>query len=272
MRRLLTFTCEGTELGGSLDAAEGAVGLLMVTGGSQTRVGSHRMYERLAKGLSERGFSCLRFDRRGAGDSAGADPGFRGSAPDIAAAAAALRREAPSVRRAYGFGLCDGATALALFGAEAGLDGLLLVNPWLVEAEAGDPAAAAVKAHYRQRLTSLGGWKRLLTGGVDYRKLARGIGKVARGDGDASLAADVAASLNRGRLPVQLVLAVGDNTAIAAEHEINSKDFKGLLDEPQKIDTDSHTFARPGDEAALLEAATEALRRLEAAVKPPGGS
>ena len=36
-----------------------------------------------------------------------------------------------------GFGLCDGARALALYGDEAGLDGLILANPWLVEVEEG---------------------------------------------------------------------------------------------------------------------------------------
>lgn len=264
MRRLLTFSCEGEELGASIDEGSGDVALLMSTGGSQTRVGSHRMYERLARRLSEKGFTCLRFDRRGVGDSGGDDPGFRGSGTDVAAAAAALLREAPKVRRVYGFGLCDGATALALFGGGAGVDGLILANPWLVEAEAGDPAAAAVKAHYRQRLTSIDGWKRLLTGGVDYRKLIKGIRKVAGGDQDSSLAADVAASLRRSRLPAQLILASADNTAIAAASESKSKAFRGLLPEPQKLDTDSHTFARPGDEAALLAAVLEALRRLEA--------
>ena len=91
MRRLLTFPCEGAELAASLDDAGGATGLLMVTGGSQTRIGSHRMYERLAKTLAENGFPCFRYDRRGVGDSAGEDPGFKGSGPDLKAAAAAFR-------------------------------------------------------------------------------------------------------------------------------------------------------------------------------------
>jgi exosortase A-associated hydrolase 1 len=264
MRSLLTFDCDGEELGASLDRGSGEVALILSTGGSQTRVGSHRMYERLANGLAQQGFTCLRFDRRGVGDSSGEDPGFRGSGADIEAAAAALRREAPAVRRVYGFGLCDGATALALFAGEAGLEGVILANPWLVEAEAGDPAAAAVQAHYRQRLASFDGWRRLLTGGVDYRKLIKGIGKVARGDKASTLAADVAAALKRSRVPAQLILASGDNTAIAAENELRSKDFRGLISGAQKIDTDSHTFARSGDEPALLAAVLEALRRLEA--------
>ena len=263
MRRLLTFECEGATLGAALDAGNRPTGLLLVTGGSQTRVGSHRMYERLARSLAEQGISCLRFDRRGVGDSAGDDPGFRGSGPDLAAAVACLRAQCPALERVHGFGLCDGATAIALFGAEAGLDGLVLVNPWLVEAAAGEPAPAAIRRHYRDRLLSLEGWKKVFSGAVDYRKIFRGIRKIAKPGPASPLAADTAAALARHRLPAQLVLATGDATAIAAENEMKSRAFRGLVDYVQKIDSDSHTFARPGDEAALLTAVLEAVRRLD---------
>lgn len=263
MRRLLTFPCEDATLGATLDVADGTVGLLLITGGSQTRIGSHRMYERLAKALSGQGISCFRFDRRGVGDSESDDPGYRGSGPDIAAAAVAFRAEAPALARLYGFGLCDGATALALFGDAAGVDGLILVNPWLVEAEADAPPAAAIRAHYRQRLTSWEGWKRLLTGAVDLRKLWRGLARIL-GGGDSSLAGEVAAALGRHGLPVQVILARGDATAIAASAELKGKSFSDLALSAQTVETDSHTFARPGDEAALLAAVVEALRRLQA--------
>ncbi|HEX8528226.1 MAG TPA: hydrolase 1, exosortase A system-associated, partial [Allosphingosinicella sp.] len=71
MRRLLSFDCEGSAIGASLDPAGGETGLLLVTGGTQTRIGSHRMYERLAAALAEAGWPCFRFDRRGVGDSEG---------------------------------------------------------------------------------------------------------------------------------------------------------------------------------------------------------
>jgi exosortase A-associated hydrolase 1 len=262
MRRLLSFSCEGAALGATLDVGAGESGLVLVTGGSQTRIGSHRMYERLAKALAERGISCLRFDRRGVGDSEGEDPGFRGSGPDLVAAAALLRAECPALQRIHGFGLCDGATAIALFGDQAGLDGLILVNPWLVEAEAGEPAPAAIRRHYRQRLLSLEGWKKILSGAVDYRKLLRGVRKIGGRRQASPLAMMVAQALSRHRLPAQLILAAGDATSIAAEAELKSPLFGKLADDPQRIDTNSHTFARPGDEAALVEAVLEALRRI----------
>lgn len=261
MRRLLSLPCEGAELGATLDAGEGAVGLLLVTGGSQTRIGSHRMYESLARSLVENGISCLRFDRRGVGDSDGEDPGFHGSAPDLAAAAEALRRERPDLARVIGFGLCDGATALALYGDQGGLDGLILVNPWLVESEAGDPPPAALRHHYRERLLSLEGWKKLLSGRVDYARLLRGLRK-SRNRAPSTLAEQTAAALRRHKLPTQWILATADATAIAAEAELAGAAFEGLRAEPLRIETDSHTFARPGDETALLEAVLQAVERL----------
>lgn len=264
MRRLIAFPCAGAELAASLDGAAGATGLLLVVGGSQTRIGSHRMYERLAKSLTQNNYPCLRFDRRGVGDSSGDDPGFVGSGPDLSAAAAAFRAECPALTRLVGFGLCDGATALALFGDEAGLDALILVNPWLVETEAGAPPPAAIRQYYRQRLLSLAGWKKILTGAVDYKKLWGGFRKIFGRRKEASLSRDVARALLRHRLPAETILCVGDATAIAADAEIRSWPHEGLILATQTIDTDSHTFARPGDDAMLLTAVLSALGELEA--------
>jgi exosortase A-associated hydrolase 1 len=264
MRRLLTFECEGELLAGTLDQAEGEVGVLIVTGGSQTRIGSHRIFERLSKHLSDNGFSCLRFDRRGVGDSSGEDPGFKGSEADLSAAARTLGSEAPQLKRVVGFGLCDGATALALFGQAAGLDGVILTNPWLVEAEAGEPAPAALQAHYRKRLTSAAAWKRLLTGGVSLGNLGSGLKKAAAGQAPSPLAEQSAAALAAASGRAAVILASGDNTAIAARAELKSPMFEVSVVATSEIDTDSHTFARPGDEQALAEAVLIVLRELQA--------
>lgn len=263
MRRLTTFPCEGETLAASLDDAGGTTGLLLVIGGSQTRIGSHRMYERLAKALAENGFPCLRYDRRGVGDSSGEDSGFRDCGPDLVAAAAAFRTESPALTRILGFGLCDGASALALFGGEAGLAGLILVNPWLVESEEEDsPPAAAIRHHYWKRLTSRDGWTKIITGAVNWRKLLSGVRKAASPLKRAQLAGDIAAALRAFAVPVQLILADGDATAIAAEAEFKAVAFDGLIAGRETLATDSHTFARPGDEAALLAAVERALAAL----------
>jgi exosortase A-associated hydrolase 1 len=254
MRRLLTFDCQGAQLAATLAEAEGGTGFLMVTGGSQTRIGSHRLYERVAKALSGRGFPCFRFDRRGVGDSGGEDPGYRGSALDLGAAVEAFRAERPGLERIVGIGLCDGATALALYGAESGLGGVVMINPWLVETEADVPPPAAIRRHYREQLLSLNGWKRLLGGSVSYRNLLKGITKAAKPIEGSELAADVAHALRRSSVPASLVLATGDATAIAAAREVKARAFHGLIGRREEIDTDSHTFAKPGDIEALTAA------------------
>ena len=262
MRRLISFTCEGATLGGSLDEAEGSSGLLIVTGGSQTRIGSHRMFERLAASVAAAGHPCFRFDRRGVGDSEGEDPGYKESGPDIAAALGAFRASCPQLERIVGFGLCDGGTALSLFGAQAGIDALLLANPWFVEAETDAPPAAAIKLHYRDRLMSVDGWKKLLGGSVSYKKILKGLLKIAAPP-PTDLAGEVARALSARSLPLTMVLARRDNTAVAAADIWNSPAYRSIRannPEPIFIETDSHTFARAGDEAALGEAVLGALR------------
>ena len=257
MRELMTFDCAGSLLAGSLDRAQGEVGLLIVTGGSQTRIGSHRLFERLAASLAASSIPCFRFDRRGVGDSEGADSGFRDSREDILAAAAAFRESTPELKRLYGFGLCDGATALMLHGAEAGLDGLVLANPWLVEASAGQPPPAAIRHLYAQRLTSGDGWKRLLAGKVSWRRLAGGLRRAAIPP-RSGLGREAIVALKSKHLPARLILSRGDATAIAAEPIWRS----GGLPEPVHIETDSHTFARSGDQEALSAAILRSLRLL----------
>lgn len=264
MRRLLSFECEGAKLGASLDSADGETGLLIVTGGTQTRIGSHRMFERLALALAGGGWPCFRFDRRGVGDSESEDGDFKGSGPDLAAAAATFRLEQPQLTRLLGFGLCDGASALALHGKAAGLDGYVLVNPWFVEAEAGERPAAAIKSHYKAQLLSLSGWKRLLSGSISYKKVLKGLGRIAASK-PSTLAGDIAAAMAKAGIPAQLILATRDSTAIAAQAEWSSPAFKSVRQAnpaPVTIDSDSHTFSRPGDEAALLTAVKGALERL----------
>jgi exosortase A-associated hydrolase 1 len=262
MRTLLSFECEGAALGASLDAAAGGNGLLFVTGGTQTRIGSHRLFERLATGLAAEGIPCFRFDRRGVGDSNGTDPDWRGSAADLRAAAAAFRRAAPTLERVIGIGLCDGATALALYGAETGLDGLIMINPWLVETAPGESAPAAIAHHYQERLRSSAGWRKILLGSVSWVKLLKGIGRIAAGS-DGRLAGEIAAAVEATGLPVETILASDDGTAVAARHELARPDIRRAVDRPPAvIETSSHTFARPGDFDRLHAAITAALSRM----------
>jgi exosortase A-associated hydrolase 1 len=258
MRSLIAFGCEGATLIGTLDMPEeqgapGTTGLLIVSGGNEVRAGAHRGMALLAGRLAAVGVPVFRFDRRGVGDSDGDNRGYASAAADLAAAVAAFRAEAPHVTRLVGFGNCDAATTLALFGADAGIDAVVLANPWVVERAAGDlPAPAAVRAHYGRKLASPREWVRLVGGGVDLTRLARGLARLFASPAD-DLVRRVAAAL-AGR-EASVVLATGDATAIAYADAARRV---GLSLPTLGIESASHSFAGPGD-AAALEAAIISL-------------
>lgn len=266
MRTPLTFPLGDLSLAATLDSAPGSTGLLMVTGGTQIRIGPHRSFAQLATTVAANGFPVFRFDRRGIGDSEGDDPGFARSGPDLEAAVAAFRRHCPQLRRIVGFGLCDGATALALHHRAAGLDALLLANPWVIEPQAGLPPAAAIRRHYIERLTTRRGWSHLLRG-FDWRKAARGM-RAAAAPASAGLADQAARALTLSRAPVHILLASGDATAIAFEHEFRKRPFAPLRNTGRvtiaTLDSGSHSFAARDEAEWLARTVIGALEGLDA--------
>lgn len=258
MRRVIEFACAGETLVGSLDEAAGTTGLLIVSGGNEVRMGAHRGMAMLAARVAdELGAPVFRFDRRGIGDSTGVNQGFESSIHDIAAAAATFTAEAPQLRRLVAFGNCDAATALALFHSVAGLDALLLANPWVVETADELPPAAAIRARYAERLRDPRQWLRLVRGGVDIGKLIKGLSKISNSPSQdhAGLAGRMAEALAASGTPATILLAKGDNTAIA---------FRGAWKGSAAIrecDTASHSFARADDKQWLFERVREALAR-----------
>ena len=97
MRRHTLFSCEGSQCVGTIDVATGTTGLLIVSGGNETRAGAWNGQAQLATAIAAAGFPVFRFDRRGVGDSAGTNAGFTGSAPDISAALTAFRQDLPQL-------------------------------------------------------------------------------------------------------------------------------------------------------------------------------
>src|SRR5688572_13881859 len=61
-------------------------GVVVITGGPQYRVGSHRQFTLLARKLAAQNFPVLRFDYRGMGDSEGEPRSFEHMNADIRAA------------------------------------------------------------------------------------------------------------------------------------------------------------------------------------------
>lgn len=218
-RRHLTFACDGAQLVGTLDDGSAEAGLLLITGGNEVRSGAFSGQSRLAARIAAQGFPVFRFDRRGVGDSEGENGEFRSSAPDIAAALAAFRREAPNLTRVVGFGNCDAASALMLAGG-AGLDALILSNPWtfdhVEEDEGSEAPPEVVRDHYRRRLTDPAAIKRLLTGKVSIGKLIGSlIGMLRPAAPPTSLAQDITAGLSSFSGEVAILIAERDRTAQA---------------------------------------------------------
>jgi exosortase A-associated hydrolase 1 len=255
MRHQLSFTCEGAVLAASLDEAPGATGLLIVSGGNEIRSGAHRGMAMLAARIAAAGYPVFRFDRRGIGDSEGANGGFESSGPDIAAAIAAFRAAAPQVTRIVAFGNCDAASALLLHQPLA-LDGLIVANPWTYDGEAeetGEPAlppASAIRARYLARLKDPKSLLRLVKGEVDFRKLFRGLSALkapaaaAAPDGLAARIDHAVAELGP---PATILLATGDRTAQAFMENCPAALDRALV---EHLASPSHSFA--GDDGDWL--------------------
>lgn len=253
MRRLIVFPCRDDTLVGSLDEGDGATGLLIVSGGNELRCGAHRGMAMLAADLAGSGVPVFRYDRRGIGDSTGENRGFDASGPDIAAAAAAFRAHAPHVTRIVGFGICDAATALACFHREAGIDALVLANPWVGDEGDGLPPAPAIRAHYARRAMDPRQWLRLAGGRIDIGKAVRGLRKASdrRPDPGNLIAARMGIALFG--TPFTILLAERDNSAVRF-----ARDWRhgGTI---ERIDSASHSFAAPGDAEWLRDRLRNAL-------------
>jgi exosortase A-associated hydrolase 1 len=176
--RAVTFEADKQTLVGILHEAAptASVGLLILVGGPQYRVGSHRMFVRMAREFALRGYPVLRFDFAGMGDSEGVFRGFEKLDGDIAAALRQFGQMCPALERFVLVGLCDGATAAAYYaGTDRRVAALALLNPWVHTA----PGAAKVYLwyYYPRRLLQLDLWTSLLRGRVS---IAASLGDLLR--------------------------------------------------------------------------------------------
>ncbi len=168
------FACEGDTLLGILATPEipAETAMVVIVGGPQYRVGSHRQFVLLSRALAAAGYAVLRFDYRGMGDSEGQPRNFEAVSADIGAAIDALQARLPAVKQVALWGLCDGASAALLYCHETHdprVSGLCLLNPW-VRSEAS-LARTQVKHYYTQRLMQKEFWTKLLRGEVAFKAL-----------------------------------------------------------------------------------------------------
>lgn len=169
--RAIVFECGADRLVGIVHSPAQArdVGVVIVVGGPQYRVGSHRQFVLLARELAAAGFPVLRFDYRGMGDSEGRLLGFERVANDIRAAVDELAKQAPAVKRVVLWGLCDGATASAAYApTDRRVRGLVLLNPWV---RSESTLARSILFHYyARRILNPAAWRDLLGDREAWRK------------------------------------------------------------------------------------------------------
>ena len=215
------FECKGAQLLGVLSHSAPAsdVGVIVVVGGPQYRVGSHRQFVLLARKLANAGYPCLRFDHRGMGDSEGQAHAFDDLDAEIAAATHAFQTRMPQIRRFVLWGLCDAASAILMYRARSRDDriaGMVLLNPW-VRSEA-TLASARVRSYYGNRLLNPEFWRKLLKGRVNpLQSLGEYFSNLrAMGNGNAVAAGFVETmlkGLSSFSHPVRIILSSEDLTA-----------------------------------------------------------
>jgi len=261
--------CEGLRLPGILSLPQGApprLGVIVLVGGPQYRVGAHRFFVSLARQLAGHGAAVLRFDHRGMGDAPGEAPGFEHLDPEIDAAIAALQQACPGVERVLLWGLCDGASAALLHArrGDARVAGLLLANPW-VRSERS-LAQARTRHYYPARLASADFWRRLFGGQVRWSSLRTALGSLgALGRSTASPGAD--GDFRSGmRQGLDRFLGLqGRVLCLLSGSDLSAQEFVETLREPgwaalaghpgfsqQCLEGADHTFSDPEHRAAAL--------------------
>lgn len=259
--RARVFRVDGDELVGILHAGpeQARRGVLIIVGGPQYRVGSHRQFLLLARRLAADGIPVFRFDYRGMGDAGGAARTFEEVSADLRTAIDVFMAEQLAMERVVLWGLCDAASAALMYAADdARVDGLVLLNPWVRTVEG--QARTYLRHYYLRRLLSGEFWAGLLRGRRSPLASLRGLWTmVARtstkseaapaGQDTRSLPLRMAAGWQRFEGPILLILSGDDLTAREFVDTANqSPAWNGLLRQPRvcirELAEANHTFAR----------------------------
>ena len=273
----LLFSCAGEQMLGilALPKVPAEVGVVVVVGGPQTRVGSHRQFVLLARTLAHAGYAVLRFDYRGMGDSTGTQRAFDAVDEDIAAAIDALQAATPAIRRIVLWGLCDAASAALLYWQgtrDPRIAGFCLANPWV--RSAATLARTQVKHYYGQRLISAEFWRKVVHGQVGVGRAVGGLLRSFRLSGQSPAAGGSVLSFRERMLetlkdcvaPVLLILSRRDFVAKEfLETARSDPEWSAILTRPSLVRQDfsdaDHTFSSAELRAQLEQATLNWLDR-----------
>lgn len=176
VERAVTFACREQHLHGivALPDSSASKGVLVVVGGPQYRVGSHRQFTLLSRDLAAAGIPIFRFDCAGMGDSEGAARTFEDVNEDIRAAMDAFMQNVPGLSEVALWGLCDGASASAFYACtDERVGAMVLLNPW-VRTEQG-MAKTFLKRYYLRRFFEPELWRKIFDGRFDYAAAIRSL-------------------------------------------------------------------------------------------------
>ena len=264
-------------------AASGNPAVVLLNTGADHHVGPHRMYVPLARQWAELGFSVLRFDLAGIGDSQSNDAlmtneSYPASAlRDIHDAIAYMIEE-----RRYGSvilaGMCSGAYH-SIYAVDSGVSGVIAVNPPLYYRRGDpideDPYSNEVETRRVTRaLRSPAKWRRLLSGRVDLRytftvltgrayvasrAIAAGTRRLLGRDGNERQ--DVTGMFRNG-LAMHLIFSGGDASQIFFEREIAPRIGRSRQRDDFTVDVvpgADHTFMSVKWQRALMNLMTQRL-------------
>ena len=166
---------EDTELSAIIHPGTAEVGVLIVVGGPQYRVGSHRQFVKLSRVLAEHTIPSMRLDTSGMGDSSGKKAPFYNQTADINAAIDAFFSANNNIKHIVLWGLCDAASAILikLNQQDTRIAGVVLLNPWVRQQQSH--AQTMLKHYYLKRLFSKAFWRKLLGGGLAIGNSVKGL-------------------------------------------------------------------------------------------------
>lgn len=278
----VVFECAGEHLVGVIAGldAEHSTGVLIVVGGPQYRVGSHRQFVSLARALTAAGYPSFRFDYRGMGDSSGKQRTFETVEADLCTAASVFRARVPTMRSLILLGLCDAASAILMTVQRIeDVTGLILANPWVRRPETQN--AVVVRHYYAGRLVSRDFWTKLFCGRVSVAhsvtEAARRLAAMLQAQRSANNVAPTGDFVDRMRDGWNRF--AGDRLVMLSDQDLTAREFEDLFRKdpawsriPQSARTTirtfrgaDHTFSRSVDRVAFERTCIEFLRAAEPA-------
>lgn len=264
------YSVEQRQCMGIFHYSTGEIGVLLVVGGPQYRVGSHRQFVVMSRALAEAGIPSFRFDVRGMGDSTGTKQAFYDLDEDITEALNQFEKIS-GLKQFVILGLCDGASASMIYASkDKRIRGLVLINPWLKNTAA--QGQVMLKHYYSERLFNGKFWKKLFSGRVSlvgtlsdfFTALKRAF------SGKNSEALDYPSQMMEGMAAFRgkacLILSGKDLTArefeqITKQSELWQRALSVNL-ETHNFSNADHTFSDPAEEKRLLDTITSFLKSI----------